>query len=163
VCDLQWLESNNWKVGGSIPTLATQKDWWHWQLEGCQSTSLSRPSVPWARHCTPMLPGRCEWLLTAPVYGICIYGCVTLCMCVSTGNYLDGLKAKDKFCVYACIHDNKSDLNLNLNRFIMDACLYLHHQQLCSTAPASTFTVKHRDNKYSVVKSMVYMTQKAKT
>ena len=34
-------------------------------------------------------------------------------MCVSTGANLDGLKAEDKFCVYGCIHDNKSDLNLN--------------------------------------------------
>jgi len=33
---------------------------------------------------------------------------------VSTGANLDGLKAEDKFRVYACMHDNKSDLNLNL-------------------------------------------------
>jgi len=59
-------------------------------------------------------PRRCEWLPTAPVYGICLYECVTLCMCVSTGANLDGLKAEDKFRVYACMHDNKSDLNLNL-------------------------------------------------
>ena len=61
-----------------------------------------------------MLPGRCEWLPTAPVYGICVHECVTMCMCVSTGANLDGLKAEDKFRVYACMHDNKSDLNLNL-------------------------------------------------
>ena len=36
-------------------------------------------------------------------------------MCVSTGADLDGLKAEDKFCAYACMHDNKSDLKLNLN------------------------------------------------
>jgi len=62
----------------------------------------------------PYLPGRCEWLPTAPVCGICLYECVTLCMCMcmSTGANLDGLKAEDKFHVYACMHDNKSDLNL---------------------------------------------------
>ena len=51
-----------------------------------------------------MLPG-CS--TTAPVYGICLYECVTMCMCVSTGANLDGLKAEDKFCVYACMQDNK--------------------------------------------------------
>ena len=53
-----------------------------WQLEGWQFTSLSRLRCPWARHCTPMLPGRCEWLPTAPVYGRCLHECVTLCMCM---------------------------------------------------------------------------------
>ena len=59
---------------------------------------------------------------TAPVYGICLYECVTLCMCmcVSTGANLDGLKAKDKFFVYDWMHDNKSDLR-SYNR------LLLHH------------------------------------
>ena len=73
--------SNNRKVGGYIPTLATQR-LVNWQLEGWQSTSLPGPRCPWARHSTPMLPGRCDWLPTAPVYGICLYECVTLCMCV---------------------------------------------------------------------------------
>ena len=44
----------------------------NWQLEGWQSTSLPLPRCRWARHRTPMLPGRCEWLPTAPVYGICL-------------------------------------------------------------------------------------------
>ena len=42
-----------------------------------------------------------------------------MCMCVSTGVNLDGLKAEDKFCVYACMHDNKSDLNRNSYYLLM--------------------------------------------
>jgi len=85
----QWLEwsANNQKVGGSIPTQR------NWQLEGCQSTSLSKAPNP----------GRCDWLPTAPVYDICLYECVT-------GANLDGLKVEDKFCVCIYVHDNKSDL-----------------------------------------------------
>ena len=74
--ELPWRvwSSNNQRVGGSIPTHRSKKDW---QLEGWQFTSLSRLRCPWARHLTPMLPGRCNWLPTAPVYE-----CVTLCMCI---------------------------------------------------------------------------------
>ena len=32
---------------------------------------------PWSRHCT-MLPGRCDWLPTSPVYGTYLYECVTV-------------------------------------------------------------------------------------
>ena len=40
--------------------------------------------------------------------GICLYECDP----VSTGANLDELKAEDKFRVYDCMYDNKSDLNL---------------------------------------------------
>ena len=40
--------SNNRNVGCPIPTLATQKNWWNWQLEGCQSSSEVETPYPHA-------------------------------------------------------------------------------------------------------------------
>ena len=90
-----------WRLVVQIHSHSSKKRLVNWQLEGWQFTSLSRLRCPWARHRTPMLPRRCEWLPTAPVYGTCLHECVTLCMCVSTGTNLDGLKAEDKFHMYA--------------------------------------------------------------
>ena len=44
---------------------------------------------------------RCNWLPTAPVYGICpsVWPCACPCVC-STGADLDGLNAEDKFRVF---------------------------------------------------------------
>ena len=80
-------------------------------LKKIGETDSWRGGSPPPRHDrTPMLPGRCEWLLTAPVCGVCLYECV------STGANLNGLKACE------CKHDNKSDLNPNL----LSAATYLH-------------------------------------
>ena len=46
------------------PLTALKKDWCADTWRG--GSSLLR--CPWARYCTPMLPGRCNWLVTAPVY-----------------------------------------------------------------------------------------------
>ena len=56
-----------------------------------------------------MLPGRCEWLPTAPVSGICLYECDPVFVCDEFN--LDGLKAKEKFCVYDWMLENKSSLH----------------------------------------------------
>ena len=37
---------------------------------------LAMADVPLSTAPHPMLPGRCEWLPTAPVYGICLHVCV---------------------------------------------------------------------------------------
>jgi len=58
---------------------------------------LVTAEVPLGKALYPHAPRGAEWLPTAPVYGICIYECVTLCVCVSAVAYLDGLKAEDKF------------------------------------------------------------------
>jgi len=67
------------------------------EREGCQSTSLPQSRYSLEQGTVPMLPWRCEWLSTAPVYDICRYECVTM----STVANLDGLKAEENFCVYA--------------------------------------------------------------
>ena len=95
--------SNNPKVGGSIPTLTAQR-LVNWQLEGWQSTSLPWPRCPWTRHCTPMLPRRCEWLPTAPVYGICLHDCVTLCKCVFNRCQTGWVKCGGVILCISCIY-----------------------------------------------------------
>ena len=64
-----------------------------------------------------MLPGRCDWLPTAPVYGICLHECVTLCMCVFN-------RCSGQICVFP-LNDNKSDLNLKC------LCVYGHYSDAC--------------------------------
>ena len=47
-----------------------------------------------------MLPGCCEWLPTAPVYGICLHECVTMCMCVFNKCQHGWVK----ICVFPCMY-----------------------------------------------------------
>ena len=52
---------------------------------------------------TPMLPGRCDWLPTAPVYGICLYECVThVCMCVFNRCQPGWLKSRGQISCIPC-------------------------------------------------------------
>jgi len=65
----QWWvwSSNNQRIVSSIPTHRSKKGLVGWQLEGWQLTS-SQLRCPWERQCTPIIPGRCNWLPTTPVY-----------------------------------------------------------------------------------------------
>ena len=101
----QWLE---WSVVFRFP-LSSLKDGWNWHLEGCHLFATAE--VPLSKAPYPHAPRRCEWLPTAPVYSICLYECVTLCMCVLNRCQPGWVKSRGQI---SCIpvHDNKSDLNL---------------------------------------------------
>ena len=68
----QW--SNNWKVGGSIHTLATQRSV-KLTAGGVSVHLLATAEVPLSKAPYPHGPRRCDWLPTTPVYGICLYEC----------------------------------------------------------------------------------------
>ena len=72
---------------GSVVTVG-QPEGWHFDShprhsKDCETDSWRRVSPPpCSGQGAPMPPGHCDWLPTAPVYGICLYECVTLCMYV---------------------------------------------------------------------------------
>jgi len=85
-----------------------------------------------------------------------LYMC-TLCKCVSTGASLDRLKAEDKCCVYARIHDNKSDLNLNVRIYTSIFLLSLTEFEYHLTCVSFLLTVRHYWHCYSEIVTSLWL------
>ena len=129
---LLWLQRTtfkltHWPEQQCSPTpLATQKDWWNWQLEGCQSTSLSRPC-----YCTLMLPGHPLVQCMASVYE-----CETLCMCVCVNRCQPGWVKSGGQILCVCMTINLILILLTYGRqhlfvaLVWTWCIYI-----CTTYP----------------------------
>jgi len=62
--------------------------------------------VPLSKAPYPHAPVRCEWLPTAPVYGICLYECVTLCMCMCVNRCQPGWVKSGGQILWICVTIN---------------------------------------------------------
>jgi len=118
----QWLE---WVVQLS--------EGWLFDSHFCHSEigELTAGGSPPPCHKVPLskapCPGRCEWLPTAPVYGICLHDYGTMCMCVFNRCQPGWIKSGEEIlCIYLFMKINLIlILILNKAKFIHISPIHL--------------------------------------